>query len=120
MTMSRVYTYDIPEDGAAALREIMLRFSQTWGDLCMIAMMRDAFKDKSFFGSDIDQFAMYMFDQAFSNRISRMVVVQYSDDFEVAFDLSPSLSSTNITPELIRYLSKVLKKAYVPFKAIDI
>lgn len=115
MTMSRVYTYDIPEDGAAALREIMLRFSQTWGDLCMMTMTRDAVKDESFFGSDIDKLAMYMFDQAFANRISTMVVVQYTNDFEVTFDLSSSLSSTNITPELIHYLSKVLKRGLVPF-----
>ena len=104
------YTYNVPLDGQKVLTEIHHRLTQAYGNLEKIEI-RNPHRTEYFYKGENEQLSYFLFNIAFTDKIVRIAIEQQHDDFTLQLDTEIDCKDTNISPELMEYLVKVLNKA---------
>ena len=105
------YSYDVPLDWQKVMDEIHHRLTQAYGHLESIEIQRPHNRTECFYKGENEQLSRFLFNIAFTDKIVRIVIQQLHDYFRLQLDTEIDCKDTNISPELMEYLVKVLNKA---------
>lgn len=107
------YSYNVPLDWRKVLTEIHYRLTQAYGCLEKIEIRRPHNRTEWFYKGENEQLSRFLFNIAITDKIVRINIQQLHDDFRLQLDTEIDCKDTNISPELMEYLVKVLNKAYM-------
>lgn len=96
---------------AKVLNEIQYRLTQAYGHLEKIEVRRPHNRTEWFYRGENEQLSRFLFNIAFTDKIVRIAIQQSHDYFTLQLDTEIDCKDTNISPELMGYLVKVLNKA---------
>ena len=105
------YSYIVSLDWQKVLNEIQYRITQAYGHLEKIEVRRPHNRTEYFFKGENKQLFRFLFNIAITDKIVRIAIQQSHDDFTLQLDTEIDCKDTNISPELMGYLMKVLNKA---------
>ena len=105
------YSYDVPLDWQKVMDEIHHRLTQAYGSLEKIEIRRPHNRTEWFYKGENEQLSLFLFNIAFTDKIVSITIQQLHDYFRLQLDTEIDCKDTNISPELMEYLVKVLNKA---------
>ena len=105
------YSYNVPLDWQKVMDEIHHRLTQAYGHLESIEIQRPHNRTEWFYKGENEQLSRFLFNIAFTDKIVRIVIQQLHDYFRLQLVTEIDCKVTNISPELMEYLVKVLNKA---------
>ena len=105
------YSYNVPLDWQKVLNEIHHRLTQAYGHLEMIEIRRPKNRIECFYKGENKKLFRFLFNIAITDKIVSISIRQLHEDFTLQLDTEIDCKDTNISPELMEYLVKVLNKA---------
>lgn len=105
------YSYNVPLDWQKVLNEIHHRLTQAYGHLEMIEIRRPHNRIECFYKGENKQLFRFLFNIAITDKIVSIAIRQLHEDFTLQLDTEIDCKDTNIYPELMEYMVKVLNKA---------
>ena len=105
------YTYIVPLDWRKVMNEIQHRLTQAYGCLEKIEIQRPSGRTECFYKGENNQLFRFLFNIAITDKIVRIVIQQMHGYFRLQLDTEIDCKDTNISPELMEYLVKILNKA---------